>query len=118
MQYFLGLDNGGTTTKAAIYDLQGREMGVSSMETKMLTPRPGFIERDMEEMWEANCAVIRGVLEKTGILPGDVAGVAVCGHGKGLSVGKRRQTGAQRHHFHGQPRLADIPERGNVSRRN
>ena len=84
MKYFMGLDNGGTTTKAALYDAKGSEIGVSSRDTRMLTPRPGFIERDMEEMWEANCGVIRDVLEKTGVAPADVAGLAVCGHGKGL----------------------------------
>ena len=84
MKYYLGLDNGGTTTKAALYDARGREMGVASRDTKMITPKPGWTERDMEEMWEANCGVIRDVLDKTGISPDDVAGVAVCGHGKGL----------------------------------
>ena len=84
MKYYMGLDNGGTTTKAALYDVNGREIGVASRETAMLTPKPGFTERDMEEMWEANCGVIRDVLEKTGVAPGDVAGVAICGHGKGL----------------------------------
>ena len=84
MKYYMGLDNGGTTTKAALYDERGRELGVASRETAMLKPKPGFTERDMDEMWDANCAVIRQVLEKTGIDPADVAGVAVCGHGKGL----------------------------------
>ena len=84
MKYFMGLDNGGTTTKAALYDLSGREIGVSSMETRMLAPKPGFTERDMEEMWQANCSVIRSVLEKTGVAAEDVAGLAICGHGKGL----------------------------------
>lgn len=84
MKYFLGLDNGGTTTKAALYDQSGREIGVASCDTKMLTPAPGFTERDMEEMWQANCRVIRDVLEKTGIAPEEVAGVGICGHGKGL----------------------------------
>lgn len=84
MKYFMGLDNGGTTTKAALYDLNGKEIGVSSMETRMLTPKPGFTERDMEEMWQANCSVIRNVLQKTGVSAEDVAGLAICGHGKGL----------------------------------
>lgn len=84
MRYYLGLDNGGTTTKAALYDGRGREIGVASRETKMINPHPGWTERDMEEMWEANCGVIRDVLEMTRVTPGDVAGVAVCGHGKGL----------------------------------
>ena len=84
MNYYLGLDNGGTTTKAALFDREGKEIGVASTETKMLTPYPDFTERDMEEMWEANCKVIRDVLDKTGVSPSDVKGVAVCGHGKGL----------------------------------
>lgn len=84
MRYYLGLDNGGTVTKAALFDSRGREIGVSSASTQVLTPRPGWAERDMEEMWQTNCRVIRQVLERTGV-PGDaVAAVAVCGHGKGL----------------------------------
>ena len=84
MKYYMGLDNGGTTTKAAIYDAAGHEIGVASRETRMLTPKPGWTERDMDEMWDANCGVIRDVLERTRVAPEDIAGVAVCGHGKGL----------------------------------
>lgn len=84
MRYYLGLDNGGTTTKAALFDGQGNELGVCSVDTKMLTPRPGYVERDMEEMWQANCKVVRELLEKTGAKPEEIAGVGICGHGKGL----------------------------------
>ena len=84
MSVFLGLDNGGTTTKAALYDEHGRELAVCRRDTAVLTPAPGFAERDMEEMWEANCAVIRGVLQKSGISAGEIVGVGICGHGKGL----------------------------------
>ena len=84
MKYFLGLDNGGTSTKAALYDARGRVLAVESRETAVLTPAPDCFERDMEEMWAANCAVIRGAAERSGVSPGDIAGVAVCGHGKGL----------------------------------
>lgn len=38
----------------------------------------------MDEMWDANCTCIRGVIEKSGIDASDIACVAVCGHGKGL----------------------------------
>jgi L-xylulokinase len=84
VKYYLGLDNGGTATKAAIFDGRGREIASSSVQTAMITPRPGFTDRDMEEMWRANCAVIRGAIEKSGCRPGQIAAVAVCGHGKGL----------------------------------
>ena len=84
MRYYIGLDNGGTATKAALFDSDGKELGSYGMSTRSLALKPGFMERDMEEMWEANCAVVRGVLEKTGVQPSDIAGVGVSGHGKGL----------------------------------
>lgn len=84
MKYYIGLDNGGTTTKAALYDASGREIAVSSCDTAVINPVPGVMERDMEEMWEANCRVLKDVLAKTGISNTEIAGVAVCGHGKGL----------------------------------
>lgn len=84
MKYYLGLDNGGTTTKAALFDAEGNEVGICSKDTAMIALQPGYTERDMEEMWDANCAVIKGVLDATGISPDDVTGVGICGHGKGL----------------------------------
>ena len=84
MHYYIGLDNGGTTTKAALFDAAGRELGKALVDTRSIAPRPGFVERDMEEMWEANCTVLREVLQKTGVSPADVKGVGICGHGKGL----------------------------------
>lgn len=84
MKYYLGLDNGGTTTKASVITEMGEELGTVSVSTKSITPCPGFVERDMEEMWQANCSVVREVLKKTGILKEEISGVGICGHGKGL----------------------------------
>ena len=84
MRYYLGLDNGGTNTKAALFTPDGTQVAVESVATAALTPAPGFVERDMEEMWRDNCAVIRGVLEKSGVRAEEIAGVGLCGHGKGL----------------------------------
>ena len=84
MLYYLGIDNGGTATKAAVFDENGRELACAGTDTVMLVPEPGFTERDMEEMWEANCRVIREALEKAGISGEEIACVAACGHGKGL----------------------------------
>ena len=84
MHYFIGLDNGGTATKAALFDRSGREVGKAVVATASITPKPGFVERDMEEMWDANCTVISRVLHETGVSPKDVAGIGIAGHGKGL----------------------------------
>ena len=85
MNYYVGLDNGGTTTKAAIFDAKGKEIATASTATKMLVPQPGFTERDMEEMWEANCLVIREALKKSGAAPADIRCVAV-----GAVIGNHR----------------------------
>lgn len=84
MRYYLGLDNGVAMTKAAIFDKEEQQLGVASMPTASLTPKAGYVERDMEEMWQANCAVIRDVMAKTGVQAEEIAGVGICGHGKGL----------------------------------
>ncbi|OQB20360.1 MAG: L-xylulose/3-keto-L-gulonate kinase [Firmicutes bacterium ADurb.Bin182] len=84
MKYYVGLDNGGTTIKAALYDLTGRELAKADAETIVIKPRPDFIERDMDMMWEANCRVLRELLNKSNIDPKDIAALACCGHGKGL----------------------------------
>ena len=83
-QYAIGLDNGGTMTKAALFDLSGNELCVAARKTPVFSPKPGYSERDMEAVWQANCACIREVLERSAISPEDVLGIAVCGHGKGL----------------------------------
>ena len=83
-QYFLGIDNGGTVIKAALFDECGRQIAVSSCKTPVFTPHPDYQERDAEDLWLQNCACVRLVLEKSGVPSRQVAGVAVCGHGKGL----------------------------------
>ncbi len=83
-KYLIGIDNGGTMSKAAIYDLNGKEIAVSGYKTKMIVPEPGFIERDMEEMWQANVSAIKDIMKKSKVDSKDIAGIATTGHGNGM----------------------------------
>ncbi|MDR1149079.1 MAG: carbohydrate kinase [Spirochaetaceae bacterium] len=83
-KYLLGIDNGGTLIKAALFTLEGKEAGIASRTTEIITPYSGWTERDMELLFEQNCACIRQVMADAGIKPEAIAGAAVCGHGKGL----------------------------------
>lgn len=88
----MGIDNGGTFSKAAIFDENGSQISVASVPTVTLTPKPGYTERDMEELWEVNAQAVRQSIEKSGIDPKDIAGVSYSGHGKGLYlVGKDKK---------------------------
>lgn len=83
-KYVMGVDNGGTSSKAVLFDLSGREIAQAKENTRLLTPRPGFTERDMEELWQVNARVIRETIEKAGVAPEEIIGLSMSGHGKGL----------------------------------
>ncbi|HCJ95314.1 MAG TPA: carbohydrate kinase, partial [Sphaerochaeta sp.] len=82
--YFLGIDNGGTVSKAAIFDETGMQIAQASSSVRMLTPKAGHTERDMDELWHVTANVIRNVVAKSGIPAEQIKGVACTGHGKGL----------------------------------
>lgn len=84
MRYLLGIDNGGTFSKAALFDEYGNQISVASVPTQTITPKPGYTERDMEELWNVNAQACREAILKSGIDPKDIAGVSFSGHGKGL----------------------------------
>jgi len=83
-KYLLGTDNGCTMSKAALFTLDGREAAVASRKTETLTPKPGFLERDVPEMWKSTAEAIREVVAASGVDPADIACVACAGHGNGL----------------------------------
>ena len=83
-KYLLGVDNGCTMSKAALFTLDGREKAVAGRKTRALTPKAGWMERDVPEMWRATSAAIREVMRKARVRPADVAAVACAGHGNGL----------------------------------
>ena len=83
-QYLMGIDNGGSDIKCAIFDLQGNELAIARTQVSMDLPHPGWTERDGEAVWHANVQVIRQALEKAGIEGRDVAAVGLTGYGCGI----------------------------------
>ena len=83
-RYLMGIDNGGTLTKAAIYDDSGTEISVGERRMEMVFPSPGHTERDLDQLWEANIGAIRTAISSAGVDTLDIAAVAVTGHGNGL----------------------------------
>ena len=49
-RYLVGIDNGGTMSKAAVFTEDGRELAAASRKVEILEPYPGWSERDMEAM--------------------------------------------------------------------
>ena len=82
----LGVDAGQTVGKAALYDADGREVAVARAATRVSSPHPRWVERDLDDIWAQVAAAIRDVLRQAGAGGGDVAGVGVCGHNDGLHL--------------------------------
>lgn len=83
-RYLLGLDSGGTMTKAALFTVEGKEVASESSPVTMLFPMSGFTERDPVAMWAATCTAIRSIMANTGIDNQDIAAVCATGYGSGL----------------------------------
>ncbi|MEI6874289.1 MAG: FGGY-family carbohydrate kinase [Spirochaetota bacterium] len=81
---FLGIDSGGTVTKAVISDAEGRVVASAARRVPLIVPRPGFTERDMGALWQATVEVIKESLSLSGLKAGQIGGIACTGHGKGL----------------------------------
>lgn len=84
MRYLLGIDNGGTFSKAALFDENGRQIAKGSVPSALITPKPGYVERDMNALWDGTAEAIQTAIRNSGIDPKEICGVSLCGHGKGL----------------------------------
>ena len=98
-RYLLGIDNGNTFSKAALFDLHGKEIAVANCTADTEFPHPGWTERDMEMLWQSTATAIRDVLTKSGIRPDEIAGIGNTGHGNGIYLvdkqGKPLRNGIQ-----------------------
>lgn len=84
MGRWLGIDSGGTYLKAGVYDENGHEYAIARRHIEVLSPRPGWAERDMDALWRATAEVIREALSIAGVSGNAIRGVGISGQGKGL----------------------------------
>lgn len=82
-KYLLGIDNGGTVSKAALFDESGSQVLQKSIRIPLITDEEGFTERDMTAIREANFKIIREITRECAC---EISAVGLTGHGKGLYV--------------------------------
>ncbi len=61
-EYLLGIDNGNTISKAAIFDLEGHEIQVTSHKVASEYPQEGWTERSMHALWQSTALTIKEAL--------------------------------------------------------
>ncbi len=77
--YLIGVDLGSSNAKAALFDSEGRALADHSQDIRPHQPRPGVAEYDPPTLYQATLTAIRELMQRTGINPSDVAGLALDG---------------------------------------
>ena len=77
MKYFLGVDFGGSSSKATLLREDGTVVATASKEYPTYYPQNGWAEQDPEDSYNALVDNIRELLQATGIQPEDVAALAL-----------------------------------------
>ncbi|MCZ8235920.1 MAG: glycerol kinase GlpK [Inhella sp.] len=73
--FVLALDQGTTSSRALLFDAQGRLQRVAQRPFAQHFPQPGWVEHDPDEIWSTQLATAREVLE--GIDPARVAAIGL-----------------------------------------
>ena len=73
VRFLLGLDVGNTVIKAVLFDLDGRAVATSAVDGQSATPAPGYVERDLDELWRNASEAIRRCIADAGVTPRHIA---------------------------------------------
>lgn len=73
------IDQGTTGTRCILFDAAGRARATAYEEHAQLTPQPGWVEHDPEEIWEKTTRVIQGALAGAGLTGGAAGRIAAIG---------------------------------------
>ena len=76
-KYILAIDEGTTSTRAIIYDHQGRQVASAAREFPQYFPEPGWVEHKAEEIWNAVQITVSTALINSAIRPDQIAGIGI-----------------------------------------
>lgn len=77
MAYLLALDQGTTSSRAALFDTQGGLVAIAQEEFTQHYPRPGWVEHDPEQIWQSQLDTAREVLAKADVRADQVLALGI-----------------------------------------
>ncbi|WP_342514317.1 glycerol kinase GlpK [Sporosarcina sp. FSL K6-1522] len=76
-KYILALDQGTTSTRAILFDKEGKIFHSSQQEFTQYFPQSGWVEHRADEIWSSILSVIAGVLSEKNIDAEQIAGIGI-----------------------------------------
>lgn len=88
MRYILALDQGTTSSRALLFDLDSDMAVVGSGQRRlpMHYPEPGWAEQDAEDIWASQWGAVEDCLHHTGVSPLDIVAVGIANQRETLVV--------------------------------
>ena len=88
--YICAIDQGTTSTRAMIFDHDGRPVATGQMEHRQIFPEAGWVEHDPMEIWSNTREVIGQALGQANITRHDIAAVGITNQRETAIVWDRR----------------------------
>ncbi|WDV46483.1 glycerol kinase GlpK [Clostridiaceae bacterium M8S5] len=76
-KYILALDQGTTSSRAILFNHDGKIVKTAQKEFTQIYPKAGWVEHDAMEIWGSQSGVAREVLETAGVSPEEIAAIGI-----------------------------------------
>lgn len=76
-KYILSLDQGTTSSRAILFDHEGKKIAIAQKEFTQFYPEPGWVEHDPEEIWSIQLSVAHEVLAMANVAPEEIASIGI-----------------------------------------
>ncbi len=77
MNVVLALDQGTSSSRAIVFDHNGRSLAMAQTELTPLFPQPGSVEQDPQEIWRTQLATAQQAISQAGISATDIAAIGI-----------------------------------------
>ena len=96
MRYVLALDQGTTSSRAIVFDAEGRAVASAQREFRQIFPQPGWVEHDAKEIFVTQRETAREAVAKAGIPLKDLMAIGIANQ-RETTIVWDRQTGEPIH---------------------
>src|SRR5690625_7840878 len=102
MQYLLALDQGTTSSRTLLFDLEGNVIAQAQQEFQQHYPQSGWVEHDAEEIWQSQLATLQQVRAAHADKLPSIAAIGITKQ-RETTLLCHRETGATDHRARGRP---------------
>ena len=75
-KFLIGVDLGTSSTKAALYQVNGKILSQSSADVPLINPSPGLVEQRNEDFLNSAALTVSNCIQQAGVNPKDIAAIA------------------------------------------